>query len=216
MANKKEVKGVAKKEATPKKETVKKSSAKATIHTELVRIQTHLKAPKNQKNEHGNFFYRSAEDICEGYKTIKGDTTLIQNDEIVLVGDRYYVKATATLCFNGESISSVAFAREAENQKGMNEAQLTGSTSSYARKYALNGLFAIDDTKDADVSPEKKAEMDQKESILADHETAISMIDDMDTLKEYWETHKDAGLGKAFAQMVTKRKAKLTADINLG
>lgn len=208
-------KPVAKKEVAKPEKKVKAVKAVVTLHSELVRIQTNLKAPKNQKNTHANFMYRSAEDICEGYKLVKGETTLIQNDEIVLVGTRYYVKATATLNLGAESISSIAFAREADQQKGMNEAQLTGSTSSYARKYALNGLFAIDDTKDADVTPEEAAKVDAVESALADHDTAISMIDDMETLKEYWEANKDKGLGKTFAQMVTRRKAKLTADINL-
>lgn len=216
MTDKTTKKPIEKKEKVVK---VKETKVVPDLHSELVRIQTHLKAPKNQTNTHGNFKYRSAEDICEGYKLVKGETTLIQNDEIVLIGTRYYVKATATLSYKGESVSSFAFAREAEQQKGMNEAQLTGSTSSYARKYALNGLFAIDDTKDADVvvSPEEAAKVNAIESALADHDTAISMIDDLETLKAYWEANKDKGLGKAFAQMVTRRKAKLTtADIQVG
>lgn len=120
------------------------------IHTELNRIQRELKAPKSQYNSFGNYNYRNAEDILEAYKKVAGDTTLVIADEIVLVGERYYIKATAQLFCEEEAISTQAFAREAETKKGMDESQITGATSSYARKYALNALFAIDDTKDAD------------------------------------------------------------------
>lgn len=213
----KDKKVVAKKVATPKKEKVTKTKA-VNLQSELVRIQKTLKAPKNQKNEHGNFNFRSAEDICEGYKLVAGDTVLLIKDEVVLIGTRFYIKATASLHLGDEVISVDAFAREPEKFASMNEAQSTGSSSSYARKYALNGLFAIDDTKDVDASttPEEKAKVDERENILSDHETAISMIDDMEKLKEYWEDNKDAGLGKVFAQMVTRRKAKLKAEEDLG
>lgn len=123
----------------------------------LNEIQQKLKAPKNQRNSFGNYNYRSCEDILEAVKPLLGDSTLLISDEVVNVGDRYYVKATATLISpdskpeSGKIETSVsAYAREAENKKGMDEAQITGAASSYARKYALNGLFAIDDTKDAD------------------------------------------------------------------
>jgi len=118
----------------------------------LVKIQSELKAAKNQRNNFGKYNYRSCEDILESVKPLLKDAGLhlIVTDEIVMVGERYYVKATATLFGDGEPITSTAFAREAENKKGMDSAQVTGATSSYARKYALNGLFAIDDSKDAD------------------------------------------------------------------
>ena len=112
----------------------------------LNRIQKELKAPKWQTSEFGKYKYRSCEDILEAVKPLLGNFTLLISDDIVLVGDRYYVKATAT--YGGISVS--AFARETIEKKGMDTAQITGATSSYARKYALNGLFAIDDTKDAD------------------------------------------------------------------
>lgn len=122
----------------------------------LNRIQKELKAPKGQFNSFGKYKYRNCEDILEAVKPLLGDGTLILSDEIVQLGDRFYVKATATLC-NGDSnpakrenVSASAFAREALDKKGMDDAQITGAASSYARKYALNGLFCIDDTKDAD------------------------------------------------------------------
>lgn len=120
----------------------------------LVNIQTELKAPKGQYNSFGKYNYRSLEDITEAIKPLlkKYNMTLVISDEIVLIGDRYYVKATATITDeeSKESVTVSAFAREQESQSGMQSAQLTGATSSYARKYALNGLFALDDNKDAD------------------------------------------------------------------
>jgi hypothetical protein len=129
--------------------------------TILNKIQQELKAPKGQRNNYGGFNYRSCEDILEAVKPLLGEATLVINDEIVMIGDRYYVKATATLTekrYEGSFsidnsspvISATAYAREPESKTKMDEAQITGASSSYARKYALNGLFCIDDTKDAD------------------------------------------------------------------
>lgn len=117
-------------------------------------IQGELKAPKNQYNNFGGYKYRSCEDILEAVKPliVKLGLVLTVNDEMVLVGNRVYVKATATITDGENSISNSAFAREAESKKGMDESQITGSASSYARKYALNGLLCIDDTKDADAT----------------------------------------------------------------
>jgi hypothetical protein len=131
-----------------------------SIYEKLLKIQTELKAPKNQYNSFGKFNYRSCEDILEGLKPVlqKYKAAVLISDEIVLIRDRYYVKATATL-FDAESndqVSATAYAREAETKTGMDLSQLTGSTSSYARKYALNGLFAIDDTKDSDALPREQ------------------------------------------------------------
>lgn len=122
-------------------------------------IQINLKAPKNQVNSFGKYKYRSCEDIVEGVKAVLPEgATLRLSDEVVLIGDRYYVKATASLCFAGACESVTAYARETHEKKGMDDAQLTGSTSSYARKYALNGLLLIDDTKDADSQDNKTEE----------------------------------------------------------
>lgn len=177
---------------------------KKTIQTELNRIQKDLKAPKNQKNKFGNYDYRSAEDILEAYKKVAEDTTLVLGDKIVTHGEgehtRFYVEATATLTCGQNMAQATAFAREPMSKKGMDEAQITGATSSYARKYALNALFAIDDAKDADFTKE-----DQKNvEILEKHEAEIAMIDNEEDLKDYW--NKNKGAGKAFAHLVTKRK----------
>lgn len=123
---------------------------KTELHKKLWTIQQTLNAPKGQYNKFGGYSYRSAEDILEAVKPLLQNVTLMVSDEIVLIGDRYYVKATATLSDGEYSISATAFAREEKEQKGMTAGQLTGATSSYARKYALNGLFCIDDAKDLD------------------------------------------------------------------
>lgn len=122
---------------------------------ELLKIQTELKAPKTQFNKFGGYQYRSCEDIVEALKPLqeKYKCVILLNDELVIIGDRYYIKATATIINEkGDKLSVSALAREPESKKGMDESQITGSSSSYARKYALNGLFAIDDTKDADAT----------------------------------------------------------------
>lgn len=123
---------------------------KTELHKKLWTIQQTLNAPKGQYNKFGGYSYRSAEDILEAVKPLLQNVTLMVSDEIVLIGDRYYVKATATLSDGEDSISATAFAREEKERKGMTAGQLTGATSSYARKYALNGLFCIDDAKDLD------------------------------------------------------------------
>ena len=116
----------------------------------LNKIQKELKAPKSQKNTFGNYNYRSCEDILEAVKPLLGEAVLTISDEIVNLGDRFYVKAIATISQGTENVSVSAYARESLEKKGMDSSQITGATSSYARKYALNGLFCIDDTKDAD------------------------------------------------------------------
>ncbi|HFP0497037.1 TPA: ERF family protein [Escherichia coli] len=123
---------------------------KTELHKKLWTIQQTLNAPKNQRNNFGGYNYRSAEDILEAVKPLLQNITLMVSDDIVLIGDRYYVKATATVSDGEDSISATAFAREELELKGMTAGQITGATSSYARKYALNGLFCIDDAKDAD------------------------------------------------------------------
>lgn len=124
------------------------------IYEKLSEVQNKLKAPKNQRNTFGNYNYRSAEDILEAVKPLlhKERLTLVLDDELVFIGERYYIKATATIydLDTKESLSNNAYAREEESKKGMDGSQITGTASSYARKYALNGLFNIDDTKDAD------------------------------------------------------------------
>ena len=126
-----------------------------SIYEKLLEIQQRLKVPKNQYNKFGEYYYRNCEDILEGVKPLltKQKATLILFDEPVMIGQRYYIKATACLTDTEtkEEVKSVAYAREAEQgKKGMDSSQVTGASSSYARKYALNGLFCIDDNKDSD------------------------------------------------------------------
>lgn len=128
------------------------------LHEKLLAIQTKLKAPKGQYNKFGNFNYRSAEDILEAVKPLNAEQGLLLTitDEIKEVGGRIYVVATATVSDGTDELKVSALAREPENKKGMDESQITGATSSYARKYALNGLYAIDDNKDADTDEHKQ------------------------------------------------------------
>lgn len=125
-----------------------------TIYEKLSNVQNALKAPKNQYNKFGNYSYRSCEDILEAVKPLLKEQGLLLtiDDEVMTLGERYYIKAAATVLDikSGEGITKTAYAREAMSKKGMDESQVTGATSSYARKYALNGLFCIDDNKDMD------------------------------------------------------------------
>ncbi len=125
------------------------------FYARLAAIQENLNAPKNQYNSFGKYKYRSCEDILEGVKPLLNGLFLSISDEVVLIGDRYYVKATATITDGENSHTATALAREEESKKGMDSAQVTGATSSYARKYCLNGLFGIDDAKDADTDEHK-------------------------------------------------------------
>ncbi|NUW63275.1 ERF family protein [Cronobacter sakazakii] len=137
------------------------------FYARLANIQAHLNAPKNQYNSFGKYKYRSCEDILEGVKPLLDGLFLSISDEIVLIGDRHYVKAVATIT-DGESChTATAMAREEESKKGMDAAQVTGATSSYARKYCLNGLFGIDDAKDADTDEHKQQQSRQESNAPA-------------------------------------------------
>lgn len=147
---------------------------------ELRRIQRELRAPKSQRNDFGKFNYRSCEDILEAVKPLLGRCVLLLTDEIVEVGDRVYVNANAQLRLGGDSISANGFAREAEEKKGMDSAQVTGSTSSYARKYALNGLFCIDDSRDSDAKqPPKRTQQEEIRPAITD-----AQLNELDRLIE--------------------------------
>lgn len=134
----------------------------AHVYGKLMMIQQELKAPKGQYNSFAKYNYRSCEDILEAVKPlcIKNNATLLLNDAVQEISGRFYVVATATLIDteNGDSVSANAYAREPQDKKGMDDSQITGMASSYARKYALNGLFCIDDTKDADTDEVKRQE----------------------------------------------------------
>lgn len=130
------------------------------IYQKLMAVQAELKAPKGQRNSFGNYNYRSCEDIMEAVKPLlqKHEAALVVGDTIELIGTRFYVKATAKFIdvADGTEIENTAYAREEDSKKGMDAAQVTGAASSYARKYCLNGLFDIDDTKDADTDEYQK------------------------------------------------------------
>lgn len=171
----------------------------------LLNVQKELKAPKNQKNNFGGYNYRSAEDILEAVKPLCALNGLIVNlsDEVVFIGDRYYIKATAKVIDveDGSDISVSAYAREEESKKGMDGSQITGTASSYARKYAMNGLFAIDDQKDADTDEHKK----QQESELKATDKQVELITELlnnndEHIKKACEQYKVKSL-KDFSMM---------------
>lgn len=153
----------------------------------LSNIQQKMKVPKNLYNKFGNFYFRNAESILEAFKTFEEvyKVTLTINDDIIIVGDRVYVQATATLmdCESKEQISTKAFARESFDKKGMDDSQITGATSSYARKYALNGLFLLDDAKDADTEENKREREASQKAEKENHDVALiskrKMIEDI-------------------------------------
>ena len=165
----------------------------------LAKIQSLIKAPKGQFNSFGKYKYRSCEDIVEAVKPVINQLGfyLILSDEIVNIGGRFYVKATATISNGTESFSVSAFAREEEIKKGMDGSQVTGASSSYARKYALNGLFAIDDTKDSDATNVGKDEptQDEKKILInlvygtdmtdSEREKAFELIEKCDSYETY-------------------------------
>lgn len=136
-------------------------------------IQHKLKAPKGQYNSFGKYNYRSCEDILEGVKPLlkEHNLALLIDDEIVQIGERYYVKATAKITDGREIVSATAYAREPDTKKGMDESQITGATSSYARKYALNALLCIDDTKDADTMDNSKKLVQQTQETVYNWQT---------------------------------------------
>lgn len=125
-----------------------------TIFEKISDIQMRLKAPKSQYNSFGKYNYRNCEDILEAVKPLLNEHKLYINisDTVEHIGDRYYIRATVTVSDGESTITSQAYAREEESKKGMDGSQVTGASSSYARKYALNGMFAIDDTKDSDTT----------------------------------------------------------------
>lgn len=144
-----------------------------TFQQKVVAVQSELKAPKGQYNSFGKYNYRSCEDILEGVKPLlnKYGLYLTINDVVELIGDRYYIKATATLFDGDNCISTSAYARESLDKKGMDASQVTGATSSYARKYALNGLLCIDDTKDADTMDNSKKPVQQTQETVYNWQT---------------------------------------------
>jgi len=183
---------------------------------ELVKIQSELKAPKNLFNKFGGYYYRSAEDILEALKPLllKYDCLLTLKDEIILIGNRFYVRATASLRNSEGSIVEVtAYAREEESKKGMDSSQITGAASSYARKYALNGLFLIDDQKDADATHTHgkeeansiNEELKIKEKIMMEEISAAKNLED---LRLIWAGLSEEGRS-FYKEAIKKRKEEI-------
>lgn len=186
---------------------------------ELLQIQSELKAPKGQFNAYGKYKYRSCEDILEAVKPIlkKNNCTLLLSDSLIYVGERYYIKATATLInAEGKSVSTEAYAREEETKKGMDASQITGASSSYARKYALNGLLCIDDNKDSDTTntgdntpaaPAKTSKEDnaEVEKAIAEINAAKSKEDLINAIAKY-KGNKSVINNLAFINAVNNNK----------
>ena len=160
----------------------------------LAEIQSKLKCPKSLYNSFGKYHYRSAEDILEAVKALVNPMGyyVTINDEIVPIGNRYYVKATVTLTNGEETYSATSFAREEDDKKGMDGSQITGAASSYARKYALNALFAIDDNNDSDKTnngkepKQEKNKMDVSDSIIPNLVKMLKAGSTMEQIKSYY------------------------------
>lgn len=180
----------------------KKTDIEKSFAERVVIVQKELKAPKGQYNSFGKYRYRSAEDILNSVKPLLAvnDLILTLSDELIALGSRIYVKATATLqdCNTANAISVDAYAREDEVKKGMDGSQITGAASSYARKYALNGLFLIDDTKDADAINDGTHEANNNR--LQEALNLIAQANNRETLNKIWNTYTDLHLNEKFSQ----------------
>lgn len=183
-------------------EAKKITEIEKTFAERVVIVQHELKAPKGQYNQFGKYRYRSAEDILNSVKPLLAvnDLVLTLSDELIALGSRIYIKATATLqdCLSGNSISVDAYAREDEVKKGMDGSQITGAASSYARKYALNGLFLIDDTKDADATNDGTANANNNR--LQESLNRIAQAKSRDELNTIWNTFTDLQKDERFSQ----------------
>jgi hypothetical protein len=180
----------------------------------LVAIQSELKAPKGQTNNFGKYKYRSCEDILEAVKPLlkKEGLFLSITDEIENVGDRYYIKAVAIVTDGVDRWQTQALAREEETKKGMDASQISGSASSYARKYALNGMFAIDDTKDSDATNTGDSLIDANIPKLDNVEFAlyeVKLAKSQDGLKTIWSKHLAHQKNELFLEAIKTKKAEL-------
>lgn len=186
------------------------------IYQKLLAIQNELKAPKSQFNKFGGYSYRSCEDILEAVKSllVKYNATIILQDKIELIGDRYYIKATARFidAESGETIETEALARESENIKGMQASQITGATSSYARKYVLGSLLLLDDCKDADAIHGKE-DNNKSQSHSQIDTTSTRKLSDKQLARLYALANK-AGVDKDLVkQQVMKKFNKEVKDL---
>ena len=182
-----------------------------SIHAKLAKVQKELKAPKNQYNSFGKYKYRSCEDILEGLKLVIGDMSVTISDDMQMVGDRIYVKATVTISDGKESISCSAYARESLDKKGMDDSQITGTASSYARKYALNGMFLTDDTKDADSMDNSVQSGKPQQNKPQQRQPAPAQQKDYSALITKYKSLDEAGKTKAWEVMNQDQKTAVAA-----
>lgn len=185
----------------------------------LAEIQAKVKAPKGQFNSFGKYAYRSAEDILESVKQVVNPMgfSISLSDTIILVGDRFYVQATATLTNGKETYTATAFAREEESKKGMDGSQVTGASSSYARKYALNGLFALDDTKDSDATNTHGKEIVKSTkpnfNDTGEIKLAVERSESIESLTKYYNyLNQNYELTASQKQLFTDKKLSLTQN----
>jgi hypothetical protein len=180
------------------------------IRESLFNIQQELKAPKSQHNDFGNFSYRSCEDILEAVKPLlkANNCVLTISDELVNVGERYYIKATATLksVEDGDNISNSAYAREPAEKKGADLSQITGACSSYARKYALNGLFCIDDVKDSDTTNNGKKDAKATKTQI---KRLKELYTDIPAMLDYYKLEKLEDMSREMAEGLIIAKERL-------
>lgn len=184
---------------------VKKTAA---LQSELARIQQGLHVPKNLRNTFGKYNYRNFEGICEAVKPLLGDCLLTVSDELVNIGERYYIRADVTLTLGEESITVSGYARETESKKGMDESQITGTASSYSRKYAASGIFLIDDTKDADSDEYAKQTAGKKPATKKAAPTDIEPEDTKATKEEVLGKINDAKATPHLTNLYNKYEAQ--------
>jgi hypothetical protein len=184
------------------------------VTQKLIKVQNELKAPKGNYNSFGKYKYRSAEDILEAVKPLNADNGLLLtlSDKPTLIGEWHYIEATATITDGETSLSVTAYARESLNKKGMDESQITGTASSYARKYALNGLYLIDDTKDADTD-EYQQQTNQEQASKKASDKQLDLItkllkgdnDRLNKMLEYYKVKDLTQLSAAQASATIKK-----------
>ena len=201
---------------TTAKQTAIEMPTMADLTKKLATIQSRLKAPKNQYNSFGKYKYRSCEDILEALKPLANEQgcTITIEDSPIMVGEWHYIQATATLSDGYSSKSVKAYARESETKSGMDSSQITGTASSYARKYALNGLFAIDDTKDADTmdnrpKAEPKAETDPTAKELAKVKAQLKQAKTADEIKNVLSLYLYSELKEQVKELCKSRGKEL-------
>lgn len=196
----------------------------SNFYSKLIKVQATLNAPKSNYNSFGKYNYRSCEDIMAAVKPLLAENGLVQfiSDEIVMVGDRYYVKSTVTITDGETSHSVSALARESLDKKGMDAAQITGATSSYSRKYALNGAYNIDDAKDADTNEVREQAKNKANQTVRNQATGFNPDECLASFTQFASSADEQALKSSFAQTwkalsgtPQQTKAKEIYDIRL-